>query len=94
MLVLIKRHQNKVHVAYGAVYPLTSQGSHADPCPQPEKCLQWALEHQTMEQWKKVARSDELHFLSYHEGGQVRVHCLPGEEMAPSYTIGRRQVIY
>jgi len=57
------------------------------------KCLQWAREHQnwTLEQWKKVAWSDESHFLLDHVDGRVRVCRLPGEVMAPGCTVGRRQ---
>ena len=57
------------------------------------KRLQWARERQnwTMEQWKKVAWSDESRFLLHHVDGRVRVRCLPGEEMAPGCTMGRRQ---
>ncbi len=43
-----------------------------------------------MKQWKKVVWSDESHFL-LHVNGRVRVRCLPGEEMAPGCTMGRRQ---
>ncbi len=39
----------------------------------------------------QVAWSDELHFLLHHVDGQVRVHRLPGEHMAPGSTTGRRQ---
>ena len=57
------------------------------------KCQQWAHEHQnwTTEQWKKVAWSDESHFLLHHVDGRVRVRLLPGEHMAPGCTMGRRQ---
>ena len=44
-----------------------------------------------MEQWKKVAWSDESRFLLHHVDGRVRVRLLPGEEMAPGCTMGRRQ---
>ncbi len=39
----------------------------------------------------QVAWSDELHFLLHHVDGQVHVHRLPGEHMAPGSTTGRRQ---
>ena len=57
------------------------------------KHQQWAREHQnwTTEQWKKVAWSDESRFLLHHVDGQVCVHHLPGEHMAPGCTMGRRQ---
>ena len=53
------------------------------------KHLQWACEHRkwTLEQWKKVAWSDESRFLLDHVDGHVRVHCLPGEVMAPGCTV-------
>ncbi|MCJ8748985.1 hypothetical protein PDJAM_G00170790 [Pangasius djambal] len=55
--------------------------------------LQWTGEHQnwTMEQWKKVAWSDESRFLLHHVDGRVRVRRLPGEETAPGCTMGRRR---
>ena len=44
------------------------------------KRLQWAHEcrNWTLEQWKKVAWSDESRFLLDHVDGRVRVHRLPG----------------
>ena len=55
------------------------------------KRLQWARECQnwTLEQWKKVAWSDESRFLLDHVDGHVRVCRLPGEVMAPGCTVGR-----
>ena len=52
------------------------------------KHLQKACELQnwTLEQWKKVAWSEESRFLLQYMDGQVRVHRLPGEEMAPGCT--------
>ncbi|MCJ8743381.1 hypothetical protein PDJAM_G00093370 [Pangasius djambal] len=44
-----------------------------------------------MVQWKKAAWFDESHFLLHHVDGRVRVRCLPGVEMAPGCTMGRRQ---
>ena len=43
------------------------------------KCLQWACEcwNWTVEQWKKVAWSDESRFLFDHMDGRVRVQCAP-----------------
>ena len=57
------------------------------------KHLQWAREHQnwTLEQWKKVAWSDESRFLLDHADGRVCVRHLPGEVMAPGCTVRRRQ---
>ncbi len=45
----------------------------------------------TIEQWKKVAWSDESHFLLHHVDGWVRLRRLPVEHMAPGCTMGRRQ---
>ncbi|MCI4388645.1 hypothetical protein PGIGA_G00088540 [Pangasianodon gigas] len=58
-----------------------------------QKCLQWTGEHQnwTTEQREKVAWSDKSHFLLHHMESRVRVHHLPGEEMAPACTMGRMQ---
>ena len=44
-----------------------------------------------MEQWKKVIWSDESHFYLYHMDGRVRVHHLPGEDISPGSTVGRKQ---
>ncbi|GBN97391.1 hypothetical protein AVEN_144260-1 [Araneus ventricosus] len=42
--------------------------------------LQWAREHRdwTMDEWKRVAWSDESRFLIHHVDGRVRVRHLPG----------------
>ena len=52
------------------------------------KRLQWARKRRnwTLEQWKKVAWSEESRFLLDHVDGRVRVHRLPGEVMAPGCT--------
>ena len=57
------------------------------------KGRQWLCEHQnwTTELWKKVVWSDESSFLLHHVVGWVCVHCLPGEDIAPGCTMGRRQ---
>ncbi|KAK3525149.1 hypothetical protein QTP86_019533, partial [Hemibagrus guttatus] len=57
------------------------------------KRQQWVHEHQnwTTEQWKKVAWSDESHFLLHHVDGRVRVRLLPGKHMVPGCTMGRRR---
>lgn len=41
-----------------------------------QKCQQWAREHQnwTTKQWKKVARSDESHFVLPHVDGRLHIH--------------------
>ena len=58
-----------------------------------QKHLQWTREHRnwTLEQWRKVAWSDESRFLLDHVDGRVRVRRLPGEVMATGCTVGRRQ---
>lgn len=50
---------------------------------------QWAREHHnwTMEQWKRVAWSDESRFLLHH----TWMRRLPGEEVARGCTMGRMQ---
>ncbi|GBL79376.1 hypothetical protein AVEN_92567-1 [Araneus ventricosus] len=52
--------------------------------------LQWAREHRdwTMDEWKRVAWSDEYQFLIHHVDGRVRVRHLPGEQLLPSCTAG------
>ena len=57
------------------------------------KRLQWARESRnwTLEQWKKVAWSDESRFLLDQVDSRVHVPRLPGEVMAPGCTVGRRQ---
>ena len=58
------------------------------------KSQQWAREHSNWmtEQWKKVAWSDESHFLWHHMDGQLCVRHLPGEHVAPECTMRKRQV--
>ncbi|GBM61631.1 hypothetical protein AVEN_122248-1 [Araneus ventricosus] len=52
--------------------------------------LQWAREHQDliMDEWKRVAWSDESRFLIHHVDGRVRVHRLSSEQLLPSCTAG------
>lgn len=45
----------------------------------------------TTEQLKEVALFDESHFLLHHVDDWTYVHRLPGGEMAPGCTIGKRQ---
>ncbi|GBO05414.1 hypothetical protein AVEN_12274-1 [Araneus ventricosus] len=47
--------------------------------------LQWAREHRdwTMDEWKRVAWSDEFRFLIHHVDGHVRVRHLPCEQLLP-----------
>ncbi|GBM37857.1 hypothetical protein AVEN_193376-1 [Araneus ventricosus] len=55
--------------------------------------LQWAWEHRdwTMDEWKRVAWSDESQFLIHHVNGHVRIRHLPGEQLVPSCTAGHTQ---
>ncbi|GBO04691.1 hypothetical protein AVEN_19391-1 [Araneus ventricosus] len=55
--------------------------------------LQWAREHRdwTMDEWKRVAWSDESRFLIHHVDGRIRVRRLPGEQLLPSGTAGHTQ---
>ncbi|GBM45917.1 hypothetical protein AVEN_211977-1 [Araneus ventricosus] len=52
--------------------------------------LQWTREHRywTMDEWKRVAWSDESRFLIHHVDGRVRVSRLPGEQLLPSCIAG------
>ncbi|GBM03371.1 hypothetical protein AVEN_256914-1 [Araneus ventricosus] len=55
--------------------------------------LQWAREYRdwTVDEWKRVAWSDESRFLIHHVYGHVRVCRLPGEQLLPSCTAGHTQ---
>ncbi|GBM17643.1 Transposable element Tc1 transposase [Araneus ventricosus] len=55
--------------------------------------LQWTQEHRdwTMDEWKRIAWSDESLFLIHHVDGRVRVRRLPGEQLLPSCTAGHTQ---
>ncbi|GBM27677.1 Transposable element Tc1 transposase [Araneus ventricosus] len=55
--------------------------------------LQWTREHRgwTMDEWKRVAWSDESRFLIHHVDGRVRVRSLPGEQLLPSCAAGHTQ---
>jgi len=55
--------------------------------------MKWAQDHRdwTVDDWKKVAWSDESRFLVHHVDDQARIHRLPTEAMAPGCTIGRTQ---
>ncbi|GBN77436.1 hypothetical protein AVEN_146607-1 [Araneus ventricosus] len=44
-----------------------------------------------MDEWKRVALSDESRFLIHHVDGRVRVRSLPGEQLLPSCTEGHIQ---
>ncbi|GBN38416.1 Transposable element Tcb1 transposase, partial [Araneus ventricosus] len=55
--------------------------------------LEWAREHRDwiMDEWKRVAWSDESRFLIHHVNGRVRVRHLPGEQLLLSCTAGHTQ---
>ncbi|GBM09694.1 Transposable element Tc1 transposase [Araneus ventricosus] len=55
--------------------------------------LQRARKHRewTMDEWKRVAWSDESRFLIHHVDGRVRVSRLPREHLLPSCTAGHTQ---
>ncbi|GBM18472.1 hypothetical protein AVEN_66831-1 [Araneus ventricosus] len=44
-----------------------------------------------MDEWKRVAWSDESRFIIHHVDGRVRVRRLPGEQLLPSCTAGHTQ---
>ena len=74
MLVLIERCQNTQCISVCCCMGLRSRRPVRVPMltrVHLQKRLQWAREHQnwTMEQWKKVARSDESRFLLHHVYG-------------------------
>ncbi|GBM86404.1 hypothetical protein AVEN_247443-1 [Araneus ventricosus] len=54
---------------------------------------QWSREHRdwTMDEWNRVASSDESRFLIHHVDGRVRVRRLPGELLLPTCTAGHTQ---
>ncbi|GBM39865.1 Transposable element Tc1 transposase [Araneus ventricosus] len=53
----------------------------------------WAREHRDwiLDEWKRVANSDESRFLIHHVDGRVRLRRLPGEQLLPSCTAGHIQ---
>ncbi|GBN90487.1 hypothetical protein AVEN_36480-1, partial [Araneus ventricosus] len=57
--------------------------------------LQWAREHRdwTIDEWKRVAWSDESRFLIHRVDGRVRVRRLPGEHLLSSCTAGHTQAV-
>ncbi|KFM65621.1 Transposable element Tcb1 transposase, partial [Stegodyphus mimosarum] len=58
-------------------------------------CLRWAREHRdwSMDQWERVAWSDESRFVNHHVDGRVRIRRLPGEQLLPQCTVGHTQAI-
>ncbi|KFM58942.1 hypothetical protein X975_12883, partial [Stegodyphus mimosarum] len=54
---------------------------------------QWAKKHRnwTLEEWMKLAWSDELHFLVHHIDGHVLICHFPNETLAPRCTVGQKR---
>lgn len=52
--------------------------------------LRWAREHRdwSMDQWERVAWSDESRFVIHDDDGRVRIRRLPGEQLLPQCTVG------
>ncbi|GBM64829.1 hypothetical protein AVEN_197962-1 [Araneus ventricosus] len=55
--------------------------------------LQWAWKQRdwAMDEWKRVAWSDESRILIHHVDARVKVRHLPGEQLLPSCTAGHTQ---
>ncbi|GBN19499.1 hypothetical protein AVEN_236001-1 [Araneus ventricosus] len=53
--------------------------------------LQLAHRDWAMDEWKRVAWSDESRFLIHHVNSRVRVCRLSGEQLLPSFTAGHTQ---
>ena len=55
--------------------------------------LQWSTKYRNcpLEEWKKVAWTDESRFLVQHIDGRVRIRRFLKETLAPGCTVGRRQ---
>lgn len=55
--------------------------------------LRWAREHRdwSMDQWERVAWSDESRFVLHDADGRVRIRRLPGEQLLPQCTVGHTQ---
>ncbi|GFU03065.1 transposable element Tc1 transposase [Trichonephila clavipes] len=55
--------------------------------------LRWVREHGdwSMDQWERVACSDESLFVIHHADGRVRIRRLPGEQLLPQCTVGHTQ---
>ncbi|GFX14712.1 transposable element Tc1 transposase [Trichonephila clavipes] len=55
--------------------------------------LRWAREqgNWSMDQWERVAWSDELWFVIHQADGRVRIRRLPGEHILPQCTVGHTQ---
>lgn len=66
----------------------TGQSAYAVPCP---KSAYNGHQNLTMEQCKRVAWSEESHFLLHHMDGRVHVHYLPVAKMVPGFSIERRR---
>ncbi|GFX67639.1 transposase domain containing protein [Trichonephila clavipes] len=55
--------------------------------------LRWAREHRdwSIDQWERVAWSDESLIFINHANGRVRIHRLLGEQLLPQCTVGDTQ---
>ncbi|GFX21721.1 transposase domain containing protein [Trichonephila clavipes] len=55
--------------------------------------LRWAREHQdwSMDQWERVALSDESRFVIHPADGRIRIRRLPGKQLLPQCTVGHTQ---
>ncbi|GFU60120.1 transposable element Tc1 transposase [Trichonephila clavipes] len=54
--------------------------------------LHLAREHRdwSMDQWERVAWSDESRFVIHDADGLIRIRCLPGEQLLPRCTVGHK----
>ncbi|GFV93478.1 transposase domain containing protein [Trichonephila clavipes] len=55
--------------------------------------LDWAREHHdwSMDQWERVAWSDESWFVIHPADGRIRIRRLPGEQLLPQCTVSHTQ---
>ncbi|GFT41185.1 transposase domain containing protein [Trichonephila clavipes] len=55
--------------------------------------LRCAREHRdwSMDQWERVALSDESRFAIHPADGRIRIRRLPGEQLLPQCTVGHTQ---
>ncbi|GFW64192.1 transposase domain containing protein [Trichonephila clavipes] len=55
--------------------------------------LRWTRKHRdwSMDQWERVAWSDESRFVIHHVDGRVRIRRLPGEQLLPQCKVGHTQ---
>ncbi|GFW71537.1 transposase domain containing protein [Trichonephila clavipes] len=54
--------------------------------------LSWAREHRdwSLDQWERVAWSDESRFVIHHADGHIRIRRLPGKQLLPQCTVGHK----